>query len=1760
MQEQTIISKGKYSYPQTADIVSLKHYFFVRDEKGQKRLLLRFFNERKEVCTKFAFVIRFLDSRGKVIDEERFEAANIKIKGRKSHTFEEAIFVNERCTTFKVEVLHASYDSYKYTNEGDGIAVEYEKPEMVAAASKHAPKHIKAPRKIKVRTFKLSWMYMSFALFLLTVAIVIISFQLTIFKAIEDEFSLDGVEYEFVDKTAGTVRITGCTGTYKNVIIPSEIEGYKVVEVADRAFEGDRNLQKIRIEGVDVGDRTFANCPNLTEVEIKSITEIGENAFYNCPKLKKINISYPEYDERGEEIEQPTLQIGTRAFAYCTSLNEISIDQFANYKQSSKIFENDYEIKNIYLKNFAYVNDSIKNSKGEKVTSQETSLANMFESGYSYNTVVPKVETIKIEYIDNIYANFCQDFSCLKSFEVVESPVSTIGKSAFDGCVELEKLSFKFSIRIVEDRAFANCKKITSFKASEVSSIGKEAFLGCSSLSDFSLVNNHTIKSIGDRAFKGCKSITSIALPATLNELGKGALQGTSIKTFKSANSNLELKQGVLHGCYQITELELAVMPELGIGYLFISPDVNYTYYTPIERVELYTDELSNVKNFIKFSLYDGTVLPTVTAAAFAGCENIQAIRLEGVTKIEEYAFANCKKLVDLNIGSSVEQIGAYAFQSTGITAFTLPEMVTVVPEGIFSDCQSIASITLHENVEEIGRKAFYNCKNITSIDLYNTKIINEYAFENTGLTSIVVPKTAEYIGSSILKGCKGIKEITVPFIDNENQTISDIDYYFVSSYYDSLAALERIEKITINGGYAINNGAFSSANNVEEIVIEDGITYVDGFAFAPLTELRRLTLPQTMIEFSASGMSEAYRLYEICNHSQYNLDSNEFPNTLYISNADDDVAPRTQIDGYEFALYGDSWYLVNWDNDKKDVVPPATFTYTTTDTIEVIEWKVPPSLFRGTSLDTITLPSTVSEIGANAFYYCKAGTINLDENMVLAEISDGMFANCTNLKSITLPSTITKIGNNSFRECVSLGSISIPSQVVSIGDGAFYNCMQLKNAYFPSSLDYIGESAFYSCQSLGSVTLTYVNTIGAQAFEECTRMTDLVIYEVNSIEYWAFRRCIKLENVYLESVSTIGEKAFENCTSLQTISLPYSLTSLGSGAFYNCSSLESIDIPPTIDTIKSNTFENCYSLKEIVLPPTIRTIEYWAFKGCSALECVTLGEGLESMSSDAFYDSNSIFDIYNFSSLNIKEGSTDYSNFARKAFVHNSKDEARSKETTVSGFGKIRYCGSEWVVINLDPSVTAIDTNNVSYDNSVPTEIRFLSTTTDSVNGSTIMLKSIVFGDNVTQIHTNAFSYLKNLRTVDFSQNTKVTVIESSAFANCPKLYELTLPQNLKTIGSMAFQYCTKLLSVTLPASLETINYDAFYQCKQLLEVYDLTPNIDVEDDCMEYSSANGCVGAYAKKIYKSSSQGLERIEDLDGFYFVKYGKTYYLHHYVGPAKAQLVIPEISGYSIEILADAFEGSGATSVIISTSVSVIDVDTQNHAVMEKSYYKGTRDQWNASVDLDGNYYIYPKYYTVCIHDNNSWTYVNGQVSTDSCKESLVWSVTKEATCYDTGLKTGKCPCKDCTYYETNILSILPHSFVDGVCKYCQREYKTITPDNISKYSELFEITIEGFSMDENGVISSTEAGSISVTLVAKEEIEISYKASVLGGGDNMLAYKSEYWSLVSQVIRPGNTHEETLTIKSGDYIQFQYSNYSVDEVFAVIEYIKILTK
>ena len=75
--------------------------------------------------------------------------------------------------------------------------------------------------------------------------------------------------------------ITGYTGEEDTLIIPSVIDGYSVVSIADNAFEGAKIKKLVISSGiVKIGWFSFQNCPFLSSVTLPtSIEQIGYSAF-----------------------------------------------------------------------------------------------------------------------------------------------------------------------------------------------------------------------------------------------------------------------------------------------------------------------------------------------------------------------------------------------------------------------------------------------------------------------------------------------------------------------------------------------------------------------------------------------------------------------------------------------------------------------------------------------------------------------------------------------------------------------------------------------------------------------------------------------------------------------------------------------------------------------------------------------------------------------------------------------------------------------------------------------------------------------------------------------------------------------------------------------------------------------------------------------------------------------------------------------------------------------------------------------------------------------------------------------------------------------------------------------------------------------------------------------------------------------------------------------------------------------------------------
>ena len=70
-----------------------------------------------------------------------------------------------------------------------------------------------------------------------------------------------------------------------------------------------------------------------------------------------------------------------------------------------------------------------------------------------------------------------------------------------------------------------------------------------------------------------------------------------------------------------------------------------------------------------------------------------------------------------------------------------------------------------------------------------------------------------------------------------------------------------------------------------------------------------------------------------------------------------------------------------------------------------------------------------------------------------VARVPDYAFNYATKLADVSLPDTVTEIGAFAFCNCDSLVEAWVPFNVVSVGEGAFVSCASLETVYLPVAL-----------------------------------------------------------------------------------------------------------------------------------------------------------------------------------------------------------------------------------------------------------------------------------------------------------------------------------------------------------------------------------------------------------------------------------------------------------------------------------------------------------------------------------------------------------------------------------------------------------------------------------------------------------------------------------------------------------------------------------
>ncbi len=237
---------------------------------------------------------------------------------------------------------------------------------------------------------------------------------------------------------------------------------------------------------------------------------------------------------------------------------------------------------------------------------------------------------------------------------------------------------------------------------------------------------------------------------------------------------------------------------------------------------------------------------------------------------------------------------------------------------------------------------------------------------------------------------------------------------------------------------------------------------------------------------------------------------------------------------------------------------------------------------------------------------------------------SEDLFKGCETLLGISLPKTVTSIGANAFEGCTALEEVILPENLNVIPDYAFYGCTSLKTINFPDSLYSIGkyafgglvefdESGYINKSSSGcplttvDLSKTQVNSLSEGVFFECSLNSVVLPDSLYAIDDYAFYDNYNLKSIDLSKtqVTSLSSYAFLDCNSLESVVLPRTLSSIGNNAFQGCTALNSITLPDSLSTIGEWAFNSCYSLTSVTIPASVIRIEYGAFSSCDSLTSV---------------------------------------------------------------------------------------------------------------------------------------------------------------------------------------------------------------------------------------------------------------------------------------------------------------------------------------------------------------------------------------------------------------------------------------------------------------------------------------------------------------------------------------------------------------------------
>lgn len=558
----------------------------------------------------------------------------------------------------------------------------------------------------------------------------------------------------------------------------------------------------------------------------------------------------------------------------------------------------------------------------------------------------------------------------------------------------------------------------------------------------------------------------------------------------------------------------------------------------------------------------------------------------------------------DVNPESLTEKVLGFMAQyakNEHVTGFDMSGLTTVktLPTRMFDGVSNLKTIKL-PLLTSLSNNLFTNCSNLANLT------IGEWSntAENAGIEMAVIP-------AGCFQNCGNLK-----------------DLYFTNVERVEGWAFEGCTSMTVlpikncKEGVEVEIGqnAFNNTKLTGNIMLQEGITKINGSSFAACPEMTNITLPTTI-----KSVDPEFDINSV-NLTHIKMAEGE-SNNSYITN-----------NGILYAIHEGSLTVV-----RCPIANPEPI-------------KIPQTINE----------KAVTEIGGKAFHDCAMSKVELSEGLL--KIGAAAFINCQKLTSLEIPTTVTSIATDFINDCTALAELKVKEgntnyytvnkvtytkgvkdgetqyyeifripeaaeftnkeldlsgindseHITSVGKNAFYGVKNVETIKLPDTITKLEDECFKAC---GLKTFYVPKSLteegfGTAPFSLCDNLTTFAppstekeldhfyVDEYGILYNKAHNKLFKVPNNYVlqynvpgregtfdifHNIKEIQPNAFEGVKNIKIVNIAQGIKKLPLRCFYNAKSVEKVLIPNSVTEIGQDIFAGS-GVKEVIMLTTTTT------------------------------------------------------------------------------------------------------------------------------------------------------------------------------------------------------------------------------------------------------------------------------------------------------------------------------------------------------------------------------------------------------------------------------------------------------------------------------------------------------------------------------------------------------------------------------------------